>query len=712
MIALGEMPFLNPGFVWAACALALVPLLITILNRRRHREVPWAAMRFLLAASRKSVHRTRIEQLLLLLLRTCLLILLALALARPWLQAAQPPGLLAGGTRHILVLDDSYSMFAAGPPAPDPAFEVQRRLALGVLQAIPSGDPIHVVTSGAPAAVLNQSPMVVKAVARQLLQGITPRQTGGDLAGALQAAHGLLEVADGPARSVVHVFSDFAQAVLVQAGAVRRGAAAVAESARLVLHDVTDGGTANLSNAALEVGDPLVAVDQPTSLNNRIANHAALRSAAGQLRVWIDGRPARELELPPLEPGETRTVSIPVDFNTAGLHTVETKVVAAPDALALDDTRRVVIAVREQVPVMVVDGKPDVALLNGQAGYLATALSPGFQTGRMNFLAPAVVSDNELHTDRLNATAIVVLCNVRRLEPAQWEQLTAVVQAGGGVLIYLGDLVDLDHYNEWGGDLLPAWLDQQALPNDGDDPVVRFDPTRLGGSLQTEFAGRPRSGLFRAQVRKYIRLTAALEYTRPLLYYDNGDLAAAARQVGHGRCILFGTTANMDWTNLPAKGDFVALVMALVHDVAPANAADHNHRVGGRWTPGTGAPPIPADVHIVAPDGEVRRVSLTAGADGRQAPDGLDQAGWYTVQTPAGDQPLAVNLDPAEGDLTPLTHDDLRRALACDFEYVTAHAEGGPPRVRSELTRLMVYAVVGLLLVETFLAMKFGHQRH
>ncbi len=46
-------------------AAASVPILIHLLNRRKFREVPWAAMRFLLAAIRKNQRRIRIEQWLL-----------------------------------------------------------------------------------------------------------------------------------------------------------------------------------------------------------------------------------------------------------------------------------------------------------------------------------------------------------------------------------------------------------------------------------------------------------------------------------------------------------------------------------------------------------------------------------------------------------------------------------------------------------------------
>ena len=60
--ALGQGPsFVHPSLAPLALGLAAVPLVIHLINRRRFRRVPWAAMGFLLAASRRSARRIRLE---------------------------------------------------------------------------------------------------------------------------------------------------------------------------------------------------------------------------------------------------------------------------------------------------------------------------------------------------------------------------------------------------------------------------------------------------------------------------------------------------------------------------------------------------------------------------------------------------------------------------------------------------------------------------
>src|SRR3954468_7043156 len=84
-----EMPFIlaaffvSPWFAIAGAALASIPIIIHILNRRRFKVVRWAAMEYLLQAMRKNRRRLKFEQWVLLACRCLLIFLMGMALARP-----------------------------------------------------------------------------------------------------------------------------------------------------------------------------------------------------------------------------------------------------------------------------------------------------------------------------------------------------------------------------------------------------------------------------------------------------------------------------------------------------------------------------------------------------------------------------------------------------------------------------------------------------
>src|SRR4029450_11293829 len=102
--------FAYPLMLWGLAG-ASIPILIHLLNRRKFREERWAAMRFLLAALRKNQKRVRIARWLFLAIRTAILILIALAMSKPFLEAFGVADLFRGQRRHwVLVLDGSMSM--------------------------------------------------------------------------------------------------------------------------------------------------------------------------------------------------------------------------------------------------------------------------------------------------------------------------------------------------------------------------------------------------------------------------------------------------------------------------------------------------------------------------------------------------------------------------------------------------------------------------
>lgn len=102
------MLFLNPLLLWGLLA-AAVPIAIHLLNRRRHKTIPWAAMQFLLKATRESRGKKKLRHILILACRALAVAALAFAAARPIIS-----GLIGWGGGSIdtvvLLLDRSASM--------------------------------------------------------------------------------------------------------------------------------------------------------------------------------------------------------------------------------------------------------------------------------------------------------------------------------------------------------------------------------------------------------------------------------------------------------------------------------------------------------------------------------------------------------------------------------------------------------------------------
>ncbi|MEM7698446.1 MAG: BatA domain-containing protein [Verrucomicrobiota bacterium] len=103
------MSFLQP-LLLAALPLALLPVLIHLIHRQRHRTVRWAAMMFLLDAKKMARGMARLRQILILTMRVIALAALIFAISRP--LAGGWVGLLGGARADtvLILLDRSASM--------------------------------------------------------------------------------------------------------------------------------------------------------------------------------------------------------------------------------------------------------------------------------------------------------------------------------------------------------------------------------------------------------------------------------------------------------------------------------------------------------------------------------------------------------------------------------------------------------------------------
>ena len=92
-------------------AFAVAPLLLHLRRRRTTDVIPWAAFDFLADALQETRRRVRIENWLLILLRTLLIVLIVLAVADPQSNVPAPSAENEWSPRHrIFLVDVSYSM--------------------------------------------------------------------------------------------------------------------------------------------------------------------------------------------------------------------------------------------------------------------------------------------------------------------------------------------------------------------------------------------------------------------------------------------------------------------------------------------------------------------------------------------------------------------------------------------------------------------------
>ncbi|VAX39441.1 hypothetical protein MNBD_PLANCTO03-1357, partial [hydrothermal vent metagenome] len=178
------MTFFHPILLGIGAACVAIPIVIHLLMRRRRKPVRWAAMRFLLEATKQRQRRVRLEQLLLLAARCLLLALIALAVARPMFGS---PGALGSGSREVyLLLDTSLASAARGAEGTtDLEGSIERALELLAQLDGTRGDRAALITLGSPAEALVLPATSDLALLERRLRSLHPTDSPMDLPGGL-----------------------------------------------------------------------------------------------------------------------------------------------------------------------------------------------------------------------------------------------------------------------------------------------------------------------------------------------------------------------------------------------------------------------------------------------------------------------------------------------------------------------------------------------
>ncbi len=107
------MNFLSPLFLVGAAAIAL-PIVFHLIRRTSREKLPFSSLMFLLPTPPRVTRRSRLENILLLILRCVVLALLALGFARPFFQQAISNNQANGPGRKIVVLVDASASMKRG----------------------------------------------------------------------------------------------------------------------------------------------------------------------------------------------------------------------------------------------------------------------------------------------------------------------------------------------------------------------------------------------------------------------------------------------------------------------------------------------------------------------------------------------------------------------------------------------------------------------
>jgi len=750
--ALLAFGFFDPWLLWGL-ALGSAPIIIHMMYKRRYKESPWAAMQFLMAAARKNSRRIRLEQLMLLTVRVLILLLVALALAQPYVESLGTSVDADQPAHRILVVDASFSMgYQDGEFS---RFERAKNVARQIVSTGRQGDAFQLIQlSDASAGAIVRQPAYQQEPVLDEIERLAITEESGDVLAAIRRVPQMLEDAPRLLRKEVYVISDM-QAASWKPPATDKAAQlhdlvdGIAKRARLTCVDLGNADSPNAAVTRLGTEQSFVEVERPVQLRTTVRNYGAAPLNDHSVEVYINDRLAETRLIDVSADSETR-IAFTVQFETPGEHRVEVRL--EDDALTLDNRRHLVVTVHDELHVLLVDGRRSGLPEQAATYYLQTVLSP--QTRRRSWegsTQPRVISEGELLSADLSLYDCVFLCDVGRIVEAEFDLLHAYVRSGGALVFCLGEQVDADNYNQIlyrdAKGVLPAKLGDRRGNADApsEDSVRRFNANELAHPIVNPFAGNLGAGLETTLVFEYFStvlpessvpaggnesatsstdaagdgsLPSPTVRSRVALWFDTGDPAIIEAQVENGRSILVTTSLDNRWGPWPLQRSFPPLVHETVRFAVSGAAGGRRTFVGEPLMLGLPMPAYDLRVTLKQPGFEnASAVDMQPIGSARLLFADTARSGFYefAIGPPLNRGDLfAVNVDPAESDLTGISEEQLQTELFpdIDFAYRTRWDEFERSRDigladRGSLSRWLLVSALCLIFVEQLMAWRF-----
>jgi hypothetical protein len=553
-----------------AAGAASIPIVVHLLNRNRYRVVTWAAMRFLLAAQRKNSRRMRLEQLILLLIRTAIVLLLVAAMASvmPWAEAFWSwafPGhtqLAKIGTRRthkILVIDGSFSM--ARKVGDANCFDRAKDMAMRVVQEGMGGDGFSVVLMASPPRSIVPEPSDDARRVAEEIQNLRLPHGNADLVGTLNTVEAMLRRSPNKFEErEVYFVTDMQRSTWTarQAANPLPALQKIQTQARCIFLNISpprgSGRSDEFDNVAVSSvtlggasGTPIATTSSDTLIQAVLQNYGTRPKDGMRVELLVGRARATSADAPfalrvvaesfeTLAAGQSKSVIFRHKFGVAGTYVVQVR--CDGDELDLDNTRAAVVLVKETVPVMLVNGKPAADPFERGTEFVRHALNP-FAQGVVPRDVPArpkVLSESQFADAGLADLTpydCVFLCDVARLSTGEVKRLETHLRRGGGVIVALGPHVDRDAYNRLlyreGKGILPARLREVKEAAEKQLFALHASPQSYAQAPLDAFVDdKDRGSLLNVRFRKYYSVDPVERAQRIMSFIEDPPSGPAA----------------------------------------------------------------------------------------------------------------------------------------------------------------------------------------
>ncbi|MBR4674998.1 MAG: VWA domain-containing protein [Victivallales bacterium] len=527
---------------------AIIPVLLHLLHRKRPKPILFAAMRFLNEAITKSRRSRRVTQCLALLMRVLIILLLATAFAQPLIKFSQ---FIPGNQRTVIIfLDSSASMHAM--EGGRTLFEAAQTWCSQLISTLEEGDRMALLTPGSPVPETIFPLSSDKTAVLATLQELKPGYGQADICSLLSIL--LSKSPDTFRNSELHIFSDFQQDTWNQEQAPALCAKLSEQGAALFLNRCGLVTTGDAGIFKVEFAPPAIIG------GNRVAANATLH-ANGQyvgssiLRIDGDGTEQNHTAVE-LMPGESSYATVTADTSGEAPQMCGT-LRTDDDAFALNNCHYFSLPRVTAVEVLLVHGTAP-----SDTFFLKHALAPGGQA--TSLIQPREIDWATFLASDTGESKAVFICNPPDLEEAAIAKIKFLLSNGADILLFPGNSNGL---TQEALQRFEAFKELTVRQNE------RIEAEKLEINLSNSDASlamrlsRSLPPPWNFPVRTTLDILPHAGKGTPILQQGNYSFLSMFPQ-GNGRIWLFATDAARQWSDWPVTPSFLVCMQELSKELA------------------------------------------------------------------------------------------------------------------------------------------------
>lgn len=625
------MSFLNPLFLLGLAAVA-APIIVHLVRRTKAPRVEFPSLMFVRRVPQKTIRKRTVQNWLLLALRCLAFLLLALAFVRPYFgSGSADEG--QGKRANVILLDTSFSMRFGK------RFDQAKARAQSILDQAAGNESVALVTFGQSYETVAKfttdgSKLKVALDAVKVGSGAT------DYVQALRGAAELFKEIGLKDRRIV-LISDFQSAG-------RNPAEAAFQLGKDIKLQTMDVGEAQAANLAVTDVSARALIYQPKyedKLTARIANFSDEARTGLRVEFLLNERAVEKRELK-IAANDSATVEF-TGFNlNEGVNQCEIRVEG--DDFPFDNKFYFTLRRTEQLKALLIE---TASRGRSESFYIRNAMTTG---ENLPFDVETKTAGSVNPTD-LSGYRVIIL-NDATISSALATGLLKFVEGGGGLIIAAGAHTETAAFNQAFQNIAPAKLEEKVLFRGGSGgDYVTMSEIKTDHPIFEVF--RQSGRLSSARVFGYTRATPR-EGAAVLARYEDGNPALIEATHGTGKMLLFTSTFDASWNDLPLTPLYLPLIRQMTRHLGERDERAW-HLLGQSFT--------------VAPakDGSIPAVDLPTGerlTERKQTATGelivaAKEPGFYRLRFPDKSDFAAVNVDTKESDLTKLNLEEFVTAV-------------------------------------------------